>query len=165
MYATYPIYNPSWYYAKENGELDLWKESHKINKDCRDFINEKAGNAYHDRLLPEFIKELTETFGLERSVFVTARFVVTADWDGRYGSDVKERAALVDFQDITDTATRRDAGEHIKMSTVDRTQDLYSNVHPCILNDIFRSLMKIEKEQINIPSAEAEQDNEQGVEQ
>jgi hypothetical protein len=88
------------HYARENGELELWRESFKINKECRKYINEKASVSYHDQALPDFIKELTDTFGLERSIYVMARFVVAAEWDKRYDTVVKERASKVDFQDL-----------------------------------------------------------------
>lgn len=157
----YPVYYPSWHYAKANDELPLWKESFKINKECRDFINANASHAYHDHKLPDFVTELTETYGLERSMFVTARFVMAADWDGRYGKDVKERAALVNFQDM------KDAGTDIKSTSHDRTSELYSNVHPCMLDSIFRSMMKMEQQQVNIPQADAcaENEHDEGDEQ
>jgi len=163
MYATYPIYMPSARYARENGEIELWRESKKINLDLMWQINDNASNAYYDRLLPEFINTLTETYGLERSMFVTARFIVAADWDGRYDKRAKERAAQFDFQDMKEA--ERQHKEENNPSYLDRSGDICSNVHPCILNEIFRYLMKMEREQPNLPPVEAEHDNEQGVEQ
>ena len=161
MYATYPIYMPSARYARENGEIGLWRESKKINLDLMCNINDNATNAYYDRLLPEFITKLIDTYGLERSMFVMARFIVAADWDERYDKNTKERAAQFDFQDMKEA--ERQHKEENNPSYLDRSGDLYSNVHPCILNDIFRSLMKMEQEQTNLPTAEVEHESEQGV--
>lgn len=149
MYA-YPIYFPSARYARENEEIDLWRESYKINIECRDFINEKASPAYHDHALPSFIKELTDNFGLERSMYVVGRFVVAADWDGRYGRDVKAWAGQIDFQDMEN-----------------RELHLYSNVHPCILDAVFRNLMRIEQAQVNLPTSDLphEIEHDEGAEQ
>jgi len=159
MYATYPIYYPSARWARENDEIALWRESYKINKECRDYINENASRFYHDQNLPPFVKNLTETFGLERAMFVMARFIVAADWDKRYDGSVKERAERVDFRDMKEAKILQEEGND-PYKTADQTRDLYSNVHPVILNAIFRNLMKMEQEQVNLPSANVEQDNE-----
>lgn len=159
MYQTYPVYYPSARYAMDNSEIELWRESHKINKECKELLNEKASLAYHDRQLPEFISELTDTFGLERAMFVVARTIVGAEWDGRYYRDVKARASLFDFADMKEAATQYANGND-PHRTGDSTINLCSNVHPVMLNDIFRCLMKMEKEQVNLPSADISQGNE-----
>ena len=156
MYAAYPIYYPSSFYARLHDEFNLWRESKKINLALTDFINDKAADAHYDRTMPEFIKELTDTFGLERSIFVMSRFVVAADWDGRYDKDVKERAGMVDFQDMKEAERQRAQGQDY----ADRSGDICSNVHPCILNEVFRALMKMEQEQVNLPDADQSPDNE-----
>ena len=159
MYAAYPVYMPSNRYARENGEIELWRESYKINIDCRNYINENAGLAYHERNLPDFMQKLTDNFGLDRAMFVTARFIVAADWGGRYGKDVKERAAQVDFQDMKEGKALFELGQD-QYKSADWTRDLYSNVHPCILNDIFRALMKMERENNYLPADVTSRDNE-----
>ncbi|MCL2253590.1 MAG: DUF3849 domain-containing protein [Lachnospiraceae bacterium] len=165
MYAVYPIYYPSAKYARDKGEIELWRESFNINKECRDFINEKASIAHYERNLAGFAQELADNFGIERSIFVMARFIIRADWDKRYDDEVKARAKLVDFQDMKEWRTFLDSGQD-SHKLADHTQSLYSDVHPCILNCIFRNLMKREQEQVNLPSPDNEQENEldEGVE-
>ena len=165
MYAAYPVYIPSNRYAEENGEIDLWRESYKINKECRDFINEKGAPAYYDRTFPEFIKELTDIFGLERAMFVMGRIIVSADWDRRYDGDVKMRAEQFNYCDMKEGNALYEAGQD-PYRTADWTRDLYSNVHPCILNDIFRSLMKMERDNHYLPADDNSPDKEhdEGVE-
>jgi hypothetical protein len=159
MYATYPIYYPSARWARENREIDLWRESFKINKGCRDYINNEASMAYHEERLPAFVKELTDIYGLERAMFVMARFIVAADWDKRYDGNVKERAGRFDFADMREGKVLEESGQD-PYKTADHTQGLYSNVHPVILNAVFRRLMKMEQEQVNLPTTDTEQDNE-----
>lgn len=157
MYATYPIYYPSARYARDNGEIDLWRQSKRINRELCEFLREKAADAHYDHTMPDFIKELTDTYGLERSIFVMARIVIAADWDRRYDNDVRERAERVDFQDMKEAERQRTEGQ--TPNYLDRSGDLTSNVHPCILNEIFRNLMKMEQEQVNLPQADAPRDN------
>jgi hypothetical protein len=153
-------------YARLHDEINLWRQSKKINLELIESINNNAANAYYDKTLPDFIKEITDTYGLERSIFFISRVVVAADWDKRYSSDVRARAEQVDLQDMKEGEKLYEAGKD-PMRTADPTNYLYSNVHPCILNDVFRLLMKMEQEQISLPSADAENENERdkGAEQ
>jgi hypothetical protein len=159
MYAAYPVYYPSARWARENGEIDLWRESHNINQICKDFIGEKASPAYHCQALPDFISELTDEYGLERAMYVIGRTVMGADWDKRYDGSVRERAARFGYQDMKEGQALRDEGKDPYRSA-DKTINITSNVHPCILNAVFRSLMKMEQEQVNLPTADVDRDNE-----
>ena len=160
MYATYPVYYPSARYARENSEIDLWRESFKINKECKQYLNENAPGAFNDRTLPDFVKNLTAAYGLERAMFVIGRTVLSAiDWDKRYESDVRLRTARFDYNDWKEAQALYEDGKD-PYRTADNTTSWISNVHPVKLNAIFRSLMKMEREQINLPSANADRDNE-----
>ena len=159
MYAAYPIYYPSSRYAREHDEFSLWRESKKINRELNDFFTDRAADAYYDRALPDFIKELTDTYGLERSIFVLSRTVVEADWDKRYDGEVRQRAGRVDFQDMKEAGRKIREGQP-KHTVFDTSGDLTSNVHPCIINDIFRLLMKAEQEQAHLPQADMTEENE-----
>jgi hypothetical protein len=86
-----------------------------------------------------------------------SRFVVAADWDKRYDSGVRARAEQVDFQDMKEAERQRAEGHDY----LDRSGDICSNVHPCILNDIFRSLIKMEQEQVNLPDDDQASEDEQ----
>ena len=159
MYTTYPVYYPSARWARENDEIELWRESYKINNECRDFINGNAGKAHHNEELPGFIKELTDAFGVERAMYVIARTIVGADWDRRYYNDVRSRAESFPFQDMEEAAQLRENGQD-PYRTADKTAYLCSDVHPVMLNAIFRCLMKMEQEQVNLPQAEADRSSE-----
>ena len=161
MYAAYPVYMPSRLYAIQNGEHDLWRQSNSINQECRDFIKENASKAYHGKTLPGFMKELTDIYGLERAMFVAGRTIAGADWDGRYDKEVKGRTAQIDYQDMEEGKALYEAGQD-SYRIADKTMRLISDTHPCILNDVFRSLMKMEQAQINIPQADSSLENELG---
>jgi hypothetical protein len=92
-----------------------------------------------------------------------ARFIVAADWDKRYDSNVKERAERFNVADMKEGKALEESGQG-PYKTADSTRVLYSNVHPVKLNAVFRSLMKMEQEQVNSPFAYAEHDNELGGE-
>jgi hypothetical protein len=159
MYATYPVYYPSARWARENGEIDLWRQSHNINQICKCFINEKASLAYHYEALPDFVDELTDEYGSERAMYVIGRTVMGADWDRRYDNSVRERVAQFGYHDMKEGQALREAGKD-PYRRADSTINITSNVHPCILNSIFHSLMKKEPEQINLPQPDTTEENE-----
>jgi hypothetical protein len=56
-----PIYYHSGEYARENGELDKYRESRADNIGCRDAIQEAIRNHYHDnRLDPAAVSEVVD---------------------------------------------------------------------------------------------------------
>lgn len=146
MYATIPVYYPSIETASRQGERELWLESRRINLDCKRFIEDRASTAYHTRELDQFIKDLVEQFGVERAMYVLSRTVQFKEWDGRFSAMVRERAAGFDFPD-TRTQTVKKALTQQNVAYADRSLTYVTDVHPCIVNDIFRELMKIEKQQ------------------
>lgn len=159
MYATYPIYIPSARYARENGEIELWRESFKINKDCKNYISDNAPSAYHDENLPEFIKNATEIFGAERVMYVIGRTVLQADWDKRYYSEVRQCAEKFSYRDMKEGKTLYEEGKD-PCRTADHTTALCSNVHPVMLNAIFYSIMNKEREQVNLPAPDIDRSSE-----
>jgi len=166
LYATYPVYIPSARWARENDEIELWRESFKINKECRDYINNEAPMAYHEERLPAFVKELAGLYGIERAMYVIGRTVVGAEWDKRYYGNVRERAEQFSYRDMKEAKALHEEGKD-PYRTADNTTSLCSNIHSVMLNAIFQSLMKMEREQPNLPSAAVDRDNEldEGVEQ
>ena len=159
MYLTYPIYIPSARWARENDEIELWRESFKINKECKKHINDEAPMAYHEERLPAFVKGLAGIYGLERAMYVIGRTVVGADGDKRYDNSVRSRAERFNYADMKEGKALYEEGKD-PYRTADHTTSYCSDVHPVMLNSIFRSLMKMEREQIKLPSADVDRDNE-----
>ena len=159
MYATYPIYYPSARWARENGEIGLWRESYKINKECKNYLNMEASVAYHQGRLPDFIKRLTELYGLERAMYVIGRTIIGSDWDKRYYEDVKKRAERFDYRDMKEIKALQENGQD-PHRTADNTTSYISDVHPVMLNAVFRHLMEMEREQAYLLSIDADRVHE-----
>lgn len=89
-----PVYFCSATYARENGELDAYRASHRANMDCKTAIEDAISRHYADNRLDSFacVKEVADRFGMERVGFVLASTVQTKDWDGRISDSNKEWA-------------------------------------------------------------------------
>lgn len=145
MYATIPVYYPSTETAGNNGESELWLESRRINLECKRFIEGGASKAYNTRELDSFIGDLVDQYGVERAMYVLSRTVQHMDWDRRFSDVVRERAAGFEFADMHTQAVKK-ALTRVDAAYADRSLSYVTSVHPCIVNDIFKELMKIEKQ-------------------
>ena len=93
---TAPIYYQSAQYARENGELEQYRESHKANIACKEAIQTAIANHYHDNWLdPAGAKEVTDKFGFQRTFLVLANTVRLKDWDQRFSRSNREWAGTV----------------------------------------------------------------------
>jgi len=99
MYATLPVYYPSFAYATQHDERELWLESHRVNLECRGQINRRAMEVHDSRELDLMIEDLIRIYGVERTLCVLSRTVQFRDWDARISHAVKERAKQFDFQE------------------------------------------------------------------
>ena len=79
-----PVYKETAAYARDHGELDQWRASHRANTSCRDAIEDAIAANYKDnRLNMACLKDVLDRFGLERTVYVVANTIRDKDWDGR----------------------------------------------------------------------------------
>ena len=84
------VYPYSAAYARENGELDAYRTSHKENLACKQAIEAAIREHYRDNSLgKEGAQQVIEQFGLERVQYVLANTVRQMDWDGRISNDNK----------------------------------------------------------------------------
>ncbi|MGN0163107.1 MAG: YodL domain-containing protein [Candidatus Ornithomonoglobus sp.] len=132
-----PIYKESARYAYKNGERDQWRRSNRINNECAEYIRSHADEAHNNHDLRRFIRELTDKFGLERSMHVIARNIQARGGDRRFNDEVRERADQFQFSDM-------------KLD-YDNTNSYLVNTHSVVLNFIFRDMMDIEKELNHMP--------------
>lgn len=89
-----PIYYHSGEYARENGELEKYRESRAASIGCRDAIQEAIKTHYHDnRLASAAVSEVADQYGFHRVLYVLANTVRIKDWDGRFSQSNKEWAA------------------------------------------------------------------------
>ena len=85
-----PVYPYSAAYAREHGELDAYRASHKANVACKQAIEAAIREHYRDNSLGrEAAQQVIEQFGLERVQYVLANTVRQMDWDGRISPDNK----------------------------------------------------------------------------
>ena len=107
-----PIYNNTVQYAAEHGELEDYRASFKANMACRSAVTEALSKHYKDNRLDteSTLKELKESFTLERIGLVIAVTVREQEWEGRISHTNKEWAKSVPFiTDIDDWGNDRNA--------------------------------------------------------
>lgn len=91
-----PIYIYPASYAREHGELDQYRASHKANIACRDAIDQAIADNYRDNCLsPEAVRQVAEKFGYDRMFYVLANTVRQKDHDGRISRDNKAWAQTI----------------------------------------------------------------------
>ena len=157
MFKDIPVYYPSTEYAKQNGELEQWWESYNINMELKRCLNDNASNHYNTHRLDELINTLVENYGVERSMYLIARTVqYKGSCDGRFCKSVRERAGAFTFPDVHTEVVRK-AEKQGYGNLADKSRAYISDIHSCILNDIFRELMKLEQKQDHMQSEVLEQ--------
>ena len=70
------LYRHSLGMAKENGETDDWRESHKENIRCRDFLDDQVKQKYDGMHLPdECVENTVKEFGYDRTMWIIANTI------------------------------------------------------------------------------------------
>ena len=118
-----PVYHQSATYAREHGELEQYRQSHRANLDCKRYI-EKTVSEHFDgmRLERKAAPEVIERFGAERVALVLAATVQTKSWDGRFSALNKDWAFSFDFPGP------------VNESGFDRRHDYAVETHPAVLD-------------------------------
>ncbi len=95
------VYKHTLDYARQNGELEVYRASRKLNIECAKAIRDAIWDNYNDnRLDTKCVKDVISKFGTERTMYVLANTIQQQDWDGRYSPDNKRWAkSVVIFQD------------------------------------------------------------------
>ena len=87
------VYPYSFQFAKENQELDLYKESHKANVECKNSIKKAIAQNFDGlRLGKNTAEKVISEFGYDRVNFVLANSVQQKSHDGRISRENKEWA-------------------------------------------------------------------------
>ena len=99
-----PIYKYSGEHAVQNGEIDAFRASFKLNQECGEKIDaailnntkygEMAGTQYVDT--KNAVKSVIEEYGIDRAAWVLAANINHHDWDGRLSKDNKAWAKEFD---------------------------------------------------------------------
>ena len=97
---TLPVYPHSSAYAKEHGKIETYRQSHRVNIDCKNMIEDSIAEHYRDnRLDLVCVQEVIEKYGMERTAFVLANTVQDKSWDGRISAENKEWAKTISVPD------------------------------------------------------------------
>lgn len=88
-----PVYRYPASYARENNEMDTYRASRKACIACKEAIEKAIIDNYRDNILsPAAAKQVVETYGFERTMYVLAVTIRHKDWDGRFSRSNKEWA-------------------------------------------------------------------------
>ena len=83
--AYVPVYRHSAAYAREAGELEAWRASHKENVACREAIDGAIAKYFDSAHLDSrAASEVLDAYGAERVSWVLANSVITKEYDGRF---------------------------------------------------------------------------------
>ena len=84
-----PVYPYPGDYAREHGELELYRESRRANVACRDAIDKAIAEHYKDNSLncKAAVAQVVDEFGYERMLHVCACTIRDKEWDGRISRD------------------------------------------------------------------------------
>ena len=124
------IYKSSLNYAKENGELEQYRESMSQCDECGTFISHSIAENFNNNYLDvkKVTAEAAGKYGFERAMLMLALRVDSLKYDGRFTADNKEWALkfLSDYPNA----------EEIR-KTADRT---LGTAHPVLLNAVTEEL-------------------------
>ena len=127
-----PVYHQSAAYAREHGELEQYRQSHRANLDCKRYIEKTVAEHFDGiRLERKAAPEVIERFGAERVALVLAATVQAKSWDGRFSALNKDWAFSFDFPGP------------VNESGFDRRHDYAVETHPAVL-DGFINLVRQE---------------------
>ena len=93
-----PLYRHDAAYAREQGDLDLYRASRRANIACKEAIEASISEHYRDnRLDKDAVPQVIEQFGYTRTLYVLANTVQQKDWDERFSPANKAWARTVDI--------------------------------------------------------------------
>ena len=91
-----PVYPQSAEYARDHGEQEQYRKSRQANIACRMAIENAITAHYRENNLDDTaVKQVVDTFGYDRTLYVLAATVQHKEWDGRISSDNKVWARTV----------------------------------------------------------------------
>ena len=94
--AAVQVYPYSGEVAEREGDLEWYRQSHKLNIACKHEIEGAIARNYADNTLgDEAVHQVVAQFGLPRTAFVLVNTIREKDWDGRISHDNKAWAKRV----------------------------------------------------------------------
>ena len=134
-----PVYAHSATFAKEHGELETYRSSHRANVACKNAIEDAIADHYsNNRFDGSCVSEVIDRYGMERVAFVLANTVQEKDWDGRISPENKAWAKEISIPNDSNTWGGKRTHEYV-----------CSQAHPGLINlfvNRFRKEQEHEKE-------------------
>lgn len=132
-----PIYYKTAAYAREKGELELFRLSHRANIACKNDIQDAISRHFDGMCLDKATaKEVIDQYGVERVAIVLAATVQYKSWDGRFSASNKDWAFSVHLP------------EGHSASGFDRRNDYIVESHPAVLDGfIWQARREIQERQ------------------
>ena len=94
--AAVQVYPYSGEVAEREGDLEWYRQSHKLNIACKNEIEWAIAQNYSNNILSdEAVHQVVAKFGLPRTAFVLVNTIREKDWDGRISHDNKAWAKRV----------------------------------------------------------------------
>ena len=94
-YSDIPIYPYSVSRAEQDGELDWYRQSHKLNIACKEAIENSISRHYRNNTLDaKAVQDVVDQFGWARTSFVLVNTIRNKSWDGRISQENKQWAQL-----------------------------------------------------------------------
>ena len=121
-----PFYDKPFDYARENGELDKWRESMRENSRCAKEIENLIAE-FHDGshlATDSIIDGALKQFSKERVTLVLASTVQSKPWDGRFSQSNKDWVASISVPD--------NGNGH----------EIQSDAHPALLDGVINGYRK-----------------------
>ena len=102
--AAVQVYPYSGEVAEREGDLEWYRQSHKLNIACKNEIEGAISRNYENNTLSdEAVHQVVAQFGLPRTAFVLVNTIREKEWDGRISHDNKAWAKRVPVYPDVDT--------------------------------------------------------------
>ena len=148
LYADAPLYLKTAGYAREHGELEVFRSSRELSEACRKEIDDAISKNFDGMHLKKgFEKDIIEKYGRARVSYILATTIRENAWDGRYSPKNREWAENIPISE----------SESERMNCC-----LHS--HPAIIDGMVKIMRLNEQEQQNVMAASpinAEQQEEE----
>ena len=102
--AAVQVYPYSGEVAEQEGDLEWYRQSHKLNIACKNEIEGAIARNYENNTLSdEAVHQVVAQYGLPRTEFVLVNTIREKEWDGRISHDNKAWAKRVPVYPDVDT--------------------------------------------------------------
>lgn len=124
---TLRVYDRSREDARELGEIELWRESKKLNAECAGAIEQTIREHFDGMHLADGSEQpVIEQYGFDRTMWVLAATMKYKDYDGRFSADNRKWANTV----LPGWLSREEYAGYV------------CNAHPAVLDGFIREVRK-----------------------